>query len=283
MKPNNLSHKPQSPFDIATYLLADEASTWGNLGDWQEASDYVEACRAHARALGRVCQLKTGDRVLDLAFGWGASLALWGEEFQVSRVDGIELRQHCVDWVKAQKAPATGSIMQADWHECFRGGKPAAIFPELGVYDAIVCVDALYHCSNLDELLLACNLLLKAQGHFAATTLIHVPQQRSKWWQPLLELAFALARIRPKAQISQDQLVDIFVQHGFHAPVVQWLDQPVLLGFASFIQRRRRQLPLRQRLSLSWLKIAATAWLCRLALASGEWRYALLHAQTKQP
>lgn len=128
-------------FTIAIELLAEQpaALTWSNLGYWAQTSDYVEACRQLALLVGTAAQLVPDTKVLDLACGHGASLALWPQAFGVQHVTAIELRGDCIDAIQAAAPPALQAIHQASFDSLpLPDALPAHTF------DAVLCVDAAY-------------------------------------------------------------------------------------------------------------------------------------------
>lgn len=260
----------ESDFAIAVELLADRPVplAWANLGDWSTATHYTDACRDLAQRVGTSAALCSDDRVLDLACGHGASLALWPAAFGVRRVCGLEFQSRCVERIRAQAPAALERVVPGRFDTL-----PSPFAGQ--AFDAVVCVDAAYHARSLADFAAFAAQHLRVQGRFAFTTLLapeHTPPS------PLMRLVLARAGIPAASVLPGTALPAVLAAQGFSDIRVESLDAAVLQGFATFVPRRRREISWRQRASAGWLKIEATARLCRSVHASGTLHYALVGA-----
>jgi len=64
---------------------------WLNLGYWKNADNYVDAASAMARLLAEAVKLESNDKLLDVGFGFAEQDLLWIQEFDVSRITGINI------------------------------------------------------------------------------------------------------------------------------------------------------------------------------------------------
>lgn len=62
---------------------------WLNFGYWQEETTYNGACSALARKLAEIAELKAGDRLLDVGFGFAEQDLQWSKEYQVDFIEGL--------------------------------------------------------------------------------------------------------------------------------------------------------------------------------------------------
>lgn len=62
---------------------------WLNFGYWQEETTYNGACSALARKLAEIAELKAGDRLLDVGFGFAEQDLQWSKEHQVGLIEGL--------------------------------------------------------------------------------------------------------------------------------------------------------------------------------------------------
>ncbi len=138
-----MHHTVSRPVVDPSLLNGPGATTlWANLGFWRDAKSYPEAAAELARRVGRAAKLGPGDVVLDLACGYGDSLAMWVREFGVQRAVGVETDPAVV-------VDATARVRGWDLHDrvtlrC----EPAEYVSVREVcphVTAIVCVDAAYH------------------------------------------------------------------------------------------------------------------------------------------
>ncbi|MFM8566430.1 MAG: SAM-dependent methyltransferase [Gemmatimonadota bacterium] len=136
-------HQPPRPVVDPALLNATAATRWANLGWWEtDVQDYAIAARALATRVGEAAPLRAGDVVVDVACGYGDSLAHWVTAFGVARVVGVEpdpavsaaVRARIAAWGLADRITVVTATA-----ETF---DLAAHVPDA---TAIVCVDAAYH------------------------------------------------------------------------------------------------------------------------------------------
>ncbi len=250
---------------------------WSNLGDWSEASEYNTACKALACRIGRAANLSSGDTLLELACGHGASLSIWPAEFGVQAVDAIERQTQALASIEGDRPSALRNLWQADVNLIFSGD---CAWPQDESYDALVVVDAAYHFRGLRAFLDKSSSRLKSDGRIAFTTII----LGSKWefaadWRKwfIMKLA-AHALIPAESLVTEKDLAESFLAAGFGSPSCVALDREVLEGFVRFVERRRRELDWRQRVSAGWWKVEATAAAARYLVRTGLMQYVLIKA-----
>jgi SAM-dependent methyltransferase len=243
------------------------AGTWGNLGLWDSAQHYAEACRALALHVGTAAGIRAGDRVLDLACGRGDELLLWAGHFGASHVTGIEVdlasancaRAHCEETRPEKFTVLTRSAL--DLHDL-----PA------GAYDRVLCIDAAYHLTPRTAFLAAARHCLRPGGTLAYTDLTLA--RRPGW--PLRAAARACG-LDADDLFTLDAQVARLAGAGFSAIAVEALDARVLAGFSAFALRQTRRLGF-DALRRGWRRPLATALMIR-ALGDGALGYGLLRAQ----
>lgn len=250
---------------------------WSNLGDWSEALDYSAACCALACRIGRAANLGPGDKVLELACGHGASLSLWSEVFCVQIVDAIEVQTRAIASIETDRPPALRNLWRVDVNLIFSAAKP---WPMDERYDAILVVDAAYHFRNLRSFLEKSRERLKPGAPIVFTSFMLAAKGSSApgWQRRMLRALLESALIPPENLVTDDELRALFQNAGFAAPVSEILDQEVLGGFARFVAQRRQELGWRQRASVAWWKVEATAAAARFLLRTGFLHYVLIKA-----
>lgn len=276
---NRHEQKIQEQLAIPMSLLAASPSErpWSNLGDWSEATEYSAACHALACRVGRAANVGSGDTVLDIACGHGASLSVWPDVFGAAVVDGIERQTRALTSIAGHRPGALRNLWQADVNLIFSGAMP---WPTDLQYDAVLVVDAAYHFHSLRSFLEGSSSRLRSGGRIAFTTLV----LGSQWnlaaaWQKRLVLRLAdLALIPAASLVTQTELTESFRAAGFNAPGCEVLDREVLEGFACFVARRRKELTWRERGSAGWWKVEGTAVAARQLLRTGLLHYVLLNA-----
>lgn len=115
---------------------------WTNLGDWHEATDYVQAAASLARRVGVAAALDEERVVVDYACGYGDSLRLWVEHFGVRRAIGVEPDPAVCAVVQARIARWGLSDRLRIVQGRAEDTAPRHVDAEA---NAVVCVDAAYH------------------------------------------------------------------------------------------------------------------------------------------
>ena len=253
-------------FDLDIDLL--EPGPWSNLGDWSQAGSYQEACRHLAERIGKAAHLKTGDRVLDIACGFGASLDLWVATFGADRVDAVEFRSSCVVAINQRRAASAGMAVVGDMRNYWKDHP----FPR-GAYDAVVSVDAAYHFGSLRPFISLAAATLHPGGRLAFTTILRKPDATVPL---LLKMALRLARVNAQHILLQDELSNELAQGGFDLCNIEILDTQVLNGFEKFVAQRSPAI-----FSPRWWQISGTARLCRSLLQT--YHYVLVSAERRAP
>lgn len=270
-----------SPADSRRYAIDHEllnrggpgGSSWMNLGDWEQARSYPEACEALARRLGRAAGLGPGQRVLDVACGAGDQLLHWRQEFGVAHVHGRELREDCVQHAR-RRVEARGE--QA--HITLQVGSAT----ELGAlpaeqFERVVCLDAAYHFDTREAFFREARRVLVPGGRLALTD-VALHQQPGSAAGRLLVEALASACAIPRANLcTVEEYQRCLEVAGYGEVRVECVEEQVLAGFAAFARRHRQQ-HLRATLGAGWGKVLATGWACGV-LSQRQWlRYLVVSA-----
>ncbi|MEB3768148.1 class I SAM-dependent methyltransferase [Acinetobacter sp. MD2] len=251
-------------------MLGDTSTLpWTNLGLWQGALNYPEACRNLVLHLVDAIHLTQQDRLLDLGCGQGASLKLWQDHFKLPHFEAVELQVACIDPIQKQALLGLQHLHQGDFLKL----KPAQ-FQQF--FDVIVCIDALYHHA-LPDFLSVIRPLLGNHGRIA----FHYLTFSKKWkkattWQKLrIRYLLKAADIQLDHLKDQEGLWEQLTQVGFHHIKIEDLTQGVCAGFAHYITT----MPPQQLHGLDGFKIKMTAKLCRQLAQDGLIEYVQVTAR----
>jgi len=228
--------------------------TWGNLGLWRDDDDdYAGACTALARAVADAAGLQRGDTVLDVACGAGDELLLWLDGYGAAHVVATE-RDALLVQAARRRLGSRAVVEQAS-------GPASAAYHGSGGFDRVLCVDAAYHLSPRSHFLRAAWQALRPGGTLAYTDLSL--QRGNVLLRGAARLCGLAAADLLSVQAQQQRLLDL----GFVDVRVQLLDEPVLGGFARFVQGQGSRVA-RTALHRDWRRPALTARLigpCRSA------------------
>lgn len=231
------------PVDILNH---GQATLWGNLGDWSQASEYVEAAGALARRLGRAAGFGPGQHVVDLGSGGGDQLRMWIEEFDVERVTAVERDPHLAARA-AERATAWGL------HRRIRvrvGEATTASWTEAPV-DRVVALDSAYFFPARKGFLRRCCEALHPGGVLAVTDLLRgtgVPARVARAVGPLFG-------VPGDGLLTEARYRGLLAESGFGGIELEDCTEEVLGGFSRWVRggahRRGRTPALSARLGLS--------------------------------
>lgn len=252
----------------AKRLGDDSEMAWSNLGYWQEQShNYPLACQMLADQLAQAVQLRKTDRLLDLGCGQGASLLHWLNHYQIEQLTAVELQAECVEKIQKflpQVESYFGSFLDLQ----------SLKFSDH--FNVVMCIDAAYH-SALPEFLQSISSVLKPSGRLGFHTLLW-----SDAWQKSTLLnknkyryLLKSADVNSQQIVDKSQLIYTLEQHGFSDVLIQDFSEPVLNGFAEYIETRTVE---KKFFDLAELKIQLTAKLCRKLYKDGLIRYVQVSA-----
>ena len=252
----------------AQWLGDDSLLAWSNLGYWQaQQHNYPLACQSLADQIAASVQLKSTDRVLDLGCGRGASLLHWLHHYHIDELSAVELQKDCIQRIQ-KELPQVKSYCGS-----FLNLKSLHF---LNLFDVVLCIDAAYH-SELNLFLDSVSSVLNSKGRIAFHYLMwsddwqHCSYLQKQQYRCLLKAADVTWRHLMNGQ----QLSQTLAQHGFKDIVIQDFSEPVLNGFAQYIEKRPAQ---NRYFDFAQLKIGMTAKLCRKLYQDGLVRYVQVSA-----
>ena len=250
-------------YAIDAKRLGDESTlAWSNLGYWQQLQDYPLACQTLADQIAEAVQLKGSDRVLDLGCGQGASLLHWIEQYHVRQLSAVELQAECVKRIQ-HELPQVEIYCQS-----FLDLQQPVI---LNSFDVVLCLDAAYH-SDLNSFLNSTSLVLNSKGRIAFHYLMWSDAWRecSNLKKQQYRYLLKSADVNWQNLMGEQQLTQKLIQKGFTQIEIQDFSEPVLNGFAVYIENKRKE---RKHFDLAQLKIDMTAKLCRKLYQDGLVHY----------
>lgn len=255
-----------SPLEIdAARLNLGSGTWWANLGYWEQATTYPQACAALADQLAQAADLQPGDHLLDVGFGYGQQIIHWHERYGVAQVDGLEITPaHYEQAVRlvAPRYPADRLIL-------------GSTFPVSSRYDKIVALDCAYHFVTRANFFEAAYHGLKPGGRLALADIT----LKNDCPAPVRALFAVLSStlLIPRANLVTLATYQAQLQAcGFQQVAVRCIEAQVFPGYARFIATHAR-LYQTQNPAASWRKLIGAGTFFRLV---GRWlHYVIVTAQ----
>lgn len=260
--------------------LAAPGCLWANLGDWRQARDYGAACEALARRVGEAAALTPGCRVFDLACGLGASVGFWRTAFAAALVDAADPDAEAMMDLRRRAPAGLGQAFTADCALLAAPSSPLTADADHS-YDALVCVDAAYHFADPAHLWQLASRLLRPGGRVAWTTLAWRAGAAPASLDLGSKLLLKAARVPARALLTRAATATAVVGHGLELKVFQNLNQDVLGGYSTHVQRLASAWGSSAWLKPGWPKVYGAALLARRLLGAGELDYVLFAAQRR--
>ncbi len=226
--------------NLAELALNRDGQSWGNLGYWESATDYSDACRALALLLGEHAALDHQSVVLDAGFGCGDQLLLWLDHFRVARLSGANLSRSQTRYAKAKLAKAgypaiallQGDINDADiWSDALDTDQPSHV----------IALDCAYHFPSRVEFFALAQQHLAPVGQLVLTDFMLSDEHRKGSLADIL-LRWMLRRshIAETNIVRKQRYRRQLLEAGFDKMRMVDISPHVMPGLARYLQKLRQ-------------------------------------------
>ena len=227
--------------DLAELALNREGQSWGNLGYWQTATDYSDACRALALVLGEQAGLNRQSIVFDAGFGCGDQLLLWLDHFRVTHVRGANLSNSQTSYAKAKLADAgfpaaSHAIMSGDIND----PEVWVATPNADQTSHVLALDCAYHFPSRRRFFALTQQHLASGGRLALTDFVLSDQHdRASLTDRVLRWMLRRSHIAEANIVYQDHYLRQLQACGFGNIRIIDISEHVMPGFARFSRSLR--------------------------------------------
>ncbi|MDF1665050.1 MAG: methyltransferase domain-containing protein [Planctomycetota bacterium] len=214
---------------LSTHNNLAEKSLYLNLGFWETATSYDEACQALAEKLGDLAGIAKDDLVLDCGFGFGDQDALWLKRHEPAKISALNITGSQVTLAK-ERFP--------DPRLDFIEGSATTLAFANDHFDKVLALESAFHFKTRDDFLKEALRVLKPGGCLAMADIV---QARAP-----ANLSERLAEYGGRAlwQIPSGNLCEIpeyrkrLEQAGFVKISIEAIGDKVYKPFENFAQSR---------------------------------------------
>lgn len=269
--------------DLAELALNRTGQSWGNLGYWQNAEDYSDACRALALMLGEQAGLDRHAIVFDAGFGCGDQLLLWLEQFHIAGLHGVNLSHSQTRFAKGKLRNAgfeaeASAIVEGDindpnlWNATLGAARPTHV----------LALDCAYHFpSRLAFFRLAKHHLPRAGKLALSDFMLAEQHDTGSWAHRMLGWMLRPSHIAEDNMVHRDRYLRELQDSGFEDVRIIDISDHVMPGFARAMQKLGRERTASSA-TLPWsslIKYRVTGWFLAWAYRRSILRYCLVTAR----
>jgi ubiquinone/menaquinone biosynthesis C-methylase UbiE len=223
-----------------------EHSLYNNLGYWQDAITYDDACEALVKLSGERLDLPAGARLLDAGCGFADQDMFWARHLGCGEIEAINISA-------SQVGVATRRVREAGLDDRVRIVQADAIrLPYADAsFDGVISIEAAMHFNTRERFFHEAARVLKPGGRIVLAD--SVPPTRPESWPWLLRrISRAIWRsiqIPAENMYPPDEYARRMAAAGFDDIRLQPIQDQVYPGYTACVARSLRQPAIRRRVN----------------------------------
>jgi microcystin synthetase protein McyJ len=211
---------------------------WLNLGFWETARTYPDACVAMASLVADAARLGPSTELLDVGFGFAEQDLFWIERYDVKHIAGLNITKMHVDRARARVADR-----KLEARMDLQLGSATQMPFGAGRFDAVTALECAFHFDTREKFFDEARRVLRTGGRLATADVLPSPGFRPLTWMNRL----ALKRwSTPLANVyDRDEYARRLEAHGFGDVTIRSIRQHVFPGATKYAELRKRGVPMK--------------------------------------
>lgn len=211
---------------------------WLNLGYWETARTYPEAAAALACLLGDAAELRAGDELLDVGFGFGEQDFLWMARHDLKKITGLNISPLHVERAQA-RVRERGMQERMD----LRLGSATEMPFDNESFDKVTALESAFHFNTREKFFAEAYRVLRPGGRIATADGVTTPERSKMTFVNKLVLKMFSAPL--ENMYDKEEYCRKLEHHGFVNARYRSIRNYVCAGATKYREIRKKGVPLK--------------------------------------
>jgi ubiquinone/menaquinone biosynthesis C-methylase UbiE len=225
-------------YDLLSTRAPTERGLWLNLGYWREARTLDDACVAMAELLAERSDMQSGDRVLDVGFGFADQDIHWARHQAPQAIVGLNITASQVAVARARVA----DLGLSDRIDLREGSATAMPLPD-GTFDVVTALECAFHFRTRADFFVEAHRVLRPGGRLVVADILPMPpvtgrtarlKQRASW-----AMVSSKFRIPEENRYTSDEYAARLADAGFTGVQVESIRHEVYAPLHHYLARNQ--------------------------------------------